>query len=207
MAAPSKANYEAFNAAVLGAERIELDPNMIYRIRNTYRSSGTLYLVASSSALSSATLNTSSEYQLFAFVAADANSWYIYNLGAEVYVGQTPAVYSSIVVSSTADYAYTVTSAYDGRSYFSCTDPTNSSYPAIHLNSSGGLVPWTTSSEEGSLWYIEPTGIATAVEQVKAEAAAADATPEVFYDLSGRPVSKPEKGVYTTSKRRKVYVK
>lgn len=204
-AAPSKDLYEAFNAAVANADRVEIEAGKLYRLRNYERADATMYLLASTSALGAATIDEESTYQLFEFIADEDEEglWYVRNEGAGVYIGRTPAVYSAIPVTTSASYAYSVSSSMEGLSALICDNPTNSSYPAIHLNSSYSLVPWTSTSE-GSLWYIEPTDIVSAIESAEIET---NEEPETFYDLSGRKVEQLKKGVYVTNKRRKVYVK
>ncbi|MDO4930249.1 MAG: sialidase family protein [Bacteroidales bacterium] len=206
VAAPSKSKYEALTASIVDADRIEIEEGKLYRIRNSNRSDGTLYLRIIGSSMGVSTLDESSKNQLFTFFSAGDGEWYIYNEGASRYISRTPAVYNTITVNTSATYDYTVSSSYDGLSALICNNPSNSSYPAIHLDGSSKLVPWTATSE-ASLWYIEPTELTTAIEQLETETVDGENGAEVFYDMSGRQVSKPEKGVYMTNKRRKVYVK
>lgn len=203
VSAPSKELYEAFNKSYLDAERVKINTKINYRLRNKLYP--TNYLVAGTSGLSAAELNEASNQQLFAFypVEEGTEQYYVVNEASNVYFGKTPAIYNNIPVTATAQYSYVIDSSLEGHSSLTCTDPTAASNASLHLDSSKKLVPWTTSSE-ASRWFLEPT-LVTSIDGV--EANGNEDAPEVYYDLSGRKVDVLTRGVYVTSKRRKVYVK
>lgn len=207
--APSKALYEALNATIANAERVTLTSDVKYRLRNSARSNGTLFLVAQESKMTAAALDEANENQLFTFLPGEAEgTWRMYSEAQGNYLGATGAVETEIplVASEAEAIDYLIVSSMEGLSYLSCQAPTNASYPAVHLaGDNRRLVPWTTGGE-ASLWYIEPTDIATDIESV--ETTLTDAAPEVYYDLSGRRVADPsQKGIYVTNRQRKVLVK
>ncbi len=207
-ASPSKKNYEALNKAIAdvlnGTDgKVSLNVNQYFRLRNSARSNGTLYLTLSGTNLTAATLSESNTKQLFAFIPAETEGeWYI--KCGDYYIGKTPAVETRIPVTKTQSAAatYTVASTLDGLSSLSCTAPTNSSYPAIHLaGDNTRLVPWTAQGSPASLWYIEPTDIETAIRAVERETEVKELR---YYDISGRRLDGvPAQGVYITSDRKK----
>lgn len=208
-AAPGKKAYEALNAAILNAEKIAIDAGIQYRLRNYDRrdeAGNELYLTMKGTSLRSAVKSETDEAQLFSFVPADGGGWYVLNEKAGRYIGKTPAIYNNVPTVTTATASYDVVSSTDGLSYLACLQPTSAGYPALHLDSKlDKIVPWQTTSA-ASLWYIEPTDIATAIEGLPA--VGGQAQPEVYYDLSGRRVPVPAKGgVYVTDSGRKLIVR
>lgn len=209
-AAPSKTLYEALNKAIADAERVGISQEIKYRLRNSNRKNASAgdapyYLVAQTSKMTAAALDESDEDQLFSFVkGTDEGTWYIYSASQQKYVGRTGATETEIPLSTTASYTYRIDSSIEGLSSLSCTDPSGA-YPAIHLaGDCTRLVPWNASGSPASLWYIEPTDISTAIEQVETSLEET-AQPEIFYDLTGRRVDSPKKGgIYVTSRKRKV---
>lgn len=209
VASPSKDNYEAMNLALASGEQIEIEEGYMYRLRNSSRGDADYYLYYDndeSELAASNTLDADDEYGLWVFEPDEDegdDAYYVRNEGSSKYISKSPAVYSSFSVTSRARYSYTVTSSLDGLSSLACTNPTNSSYPAIHLDSSYDLVPWTTTAG-ASLWYIEPTGELTGIASVTLESEEGE---EVYYDLLGRRVANPTKGIYVNGDHKKVYVK
>ena len=208
-AAPSRSAYEAFHKTLADAPRVALASDRKYRVRNSERQGGTLYLVASTAGLTVAARNESAEGQLFSFYpTAVSGRWTIACEGVGVFIGNTGAVETKTPVVTDAANAgtYRIVSNTSGKSYFACTSPTNGSYPALHLaGDNTRIVPWTTGSA-ASLWYIEPTDLATDIESLTLPEAGEQGK-EVFYDLSGRRVETVKPGFYITDRRRKVYVK
>ncbi|MDE7379404.1 MAG: hypothetical protein K2N13_10695 [Paraprevotella sp.] len=206
-------NNVAFNAAVAGADRIEIENGRVYRLRN-YGRAGDLYLKALSDNLTAASLDEADESQLFAFITTEDGYWRILNEAQGVYIGATGAVETRVpVVTAATDAAgYRVESTTAGLSSLVCVAPVNAAYPAIHLaGDKTRLVPWkagSPSSNDASYWYIEPTELtATAIEEVEAETPV-PAGKIGYYDLGGRRVTKPVAGgVYITDDRRKVIVR
>ena len=197
-------NYEALNAAIEQAPRVQVNPVIKYRLRNTTRANGTLYMVASTTGLTAAKLSDADEGQLFNFIpGTEEGTWKIQNIEKGIYVGRTQATETKtpVVKTSTSAANYTISSSIDGQSALICTTPVNATYPAIHLaGDNTRLVPWTASAP-ASLWYIEPTDVQTDIISVEKQQSA---TPAAMYDLQGRRLhSIPQRGVYITSDRKK----
>ncbi len=209
-ASPSKKNYEALNKAVAevtnGTEgKVAISSEAYYRLRNSTRQNGTLYLTVSGSNLTAATLSETNENQLFAFIPGEnEGEWYVQSKGGEYYIGKTPERETRIPITKTQSSAatYVVASTLDGLSSLSCTSPTASAYPAIHLaGDNTRLVPWYAQGSPASLWYIEPTDITTDIRSAERQAEAKELR---YYDLSGRQLNGvPAQGVYITSDRKK----
>lgn len=202
---PGQEAYIALNNAIFSAERVAITPTLYYRLRNCERSGGQLYLKAKTdgSGLTAATLDTNDDDQLFRFEPS-GSGWLVVNRGRKFYVGSTGAVETEIPVSSEASGGapYRVESDFSGRSALICLTP-GGSYPAIHLAGDlTRLVPWNAGNAGASFWYIEPTEILTDIELVALPAASVDAAP--LYDLSGRRVAQPVRGVYIRSGRKEL---
>ncbi len=205
---PSYDRYVAYNAAVSGAKRVELRSDVKYRLRNKLYPR--LYLAVSSSQTASTTYSSSGTTQLLSFYpSAEEGAWNICNDAYGTYVAVTGANETRVPVVSTAADAgsYLVVSTLTGESYLRCTAPTGANV-ALHLaTDQTRIVPWTTGAD-GSRWYIIPTDIATAIETVSVDKAAAVAATERLYDLNGRAVTRIARpGIYVTSERRKIIVK
>lgn len=203
VANPGKENYEALNAALANAERLGIDVNIMYRLRNYGRDNSTKYLVAGSSALSVATLNESDPNQLFSFLpTAEDDTYQLYSANLGIYVGKAPAMYAFFPVSTDKANASTFKVEPNGNGLCAIVNqaPTNSSIPAIHLSQESKLVPWTTTAD-ASLWYVEPTDVATDIAAIEAQGAPAQIK---YYDLQGRRLNAaPTSGVFITSDRKK----
>ncbi len=199
---PTKANYEAVNKAVEEVPTVQLSNKVKYRAYNTARG-GKKYLSASAAGLSVKDYDEQDQSLLFSFKDDGATGcWNIYNDNAGIYVGSTPAVYNTLPVTASAQSAalYRVVSKVNGESAFVCSTPSNASYPAIHLDGSLKLVPWT-SDAGASQWYIEPTDIQTAIESISTTPST---QPDEVYDLQGRKVTKPAHGVFIVNGKKKL---
>ncbi|MBQ7877839.1 MAG: exo-alpha-sialidase [Bacteroidaceae bacterium] len=156
--APSKTAYEALNAAIASAPRIEVVPNAWYRLRNTTRSNATLYLKPNATAINTATSNLANPDQMFSFVpATDEDTYYLYNGNYSYYLGPLGANETQPAVVTDAGQAgiWRVESSSEGKSSLICTNKTGGNN-GLHLaGDNSRLVPWT-SSADASLWYIEP---------------------------------------------------
>lgn len=206
---PTKSGYEAINVAVANAEKVELQSGKVYRLRN-YGRAGELYLKALADNITVAALDEADEDLLFGFIINEDGTWKIMNESQGIYIGATGAVETRIPVVTSADeaVAYRVESTTDGLSALLCTAPANS-YNAIHLaGDCTRLVPWSASSpaaNSASYWYIEPTELSlTGIENAVEAPVAKDVK---FYDLSGRRIDNPTRGIFITSDRRKVILK
>ena len=155
---PSQSAYEAINDAIINAPAIELVPGAWYRIRNTERSSATLYLQPGAERISTATSGTANADQYFAFVpTADEDQYYLYNGNYEYYLGPLGANETEPVVTTDTNAAgvWTVATRSSGKSSLVCANKTGGN-AGLHLSGDNKrLVPWTTDAA-ASLWYIEP---------------------------------------------------
>ncbi len=204
---PCQTAYETLNAAIAAAESVEIEAGRNYRLRNSERQSGKLYIKVKPGAagLIAATRNPVDKDQLFHFIPTE-EGWKIFSDKQQVYICRTGVVESPIPVSKNIAQAapYEVRSTRDGLSALVCLNP-ESGYPAIHLSGDNTrLVPWNAAGSPASLWYIEPTDILTDIAYVR-PAEQEDAT--IYYNLDGRRVENPDKGVFVTNKRRKVILK
>lgn len=200
---PTTEKYEALNVAIENLATIPLNSEQKFRLRNYLYP--TYYLTASTSALTGATLNSNDGKQLFSFLPAETEGeWVIYNETSGIYVGSTPAMYSSVpvVTSEASASTYTLYALSPGLNALLCQSPTTSGLNALHMNSSYSLVPWYYgASNQASFWYIEPTDIATDIAAVEAQTKSEKVS---YYDLQGRRLNQaPRQGVYITSDRKK----
>ena len=217
-ATPSYENYVAFNKAMIdgtAVATIQLKNNGVYRIisahNGTYTFSNDKYLSCSNGALTSTEdVNDATEWLVYT-KDVEAGTYVLYNIDSAAFVGNTPEIYTEVPTSSEASAAglYTIESSIEGYSNFTCTSPTNSTYPALHLNGSANIVTWTTPAA-ASQWYmlylrdgssINPEGLQSSLIDTNAAATA----PVTYYDMMGRRVDSPVSGrIYITSDRKKV---
>ena len=156
--APSKQGYEAINAAIANAPRVEVEAGKWYTIRNHGRSNGTLYMTPEDSRFTVATGDAADADQLFSFTATDTEGVYnLYNGNYGLYFGKLGANETQPAVHETPEDAgrYTVITSASGLSGIACQNKTGG-HAGIHLaGDCKRLVPWTTNAE-ASLWYIQP---------------------------------------------------
>lgn len=157
-AAPSKQGYEAINAAVANAPRVEVEAGKWYTLRNVARSNGTLYMTPEASRFKAATADVADADQLFSFTATGTEGVYnLYNGNFRLYLGKLGDNETQPAVHKTPEDAglYTVISSASGQSALACQNKTGGN-AGVHLAGDNvRLVPWTTSAE-ASLWYIQP---------------------------------------------------
>ena len=202
---PSQTSYEAFAAAIDGAETVGISTDVKYRLRNSDRQEGTLYLVANTE-LTAAVLDENSGDQLFSFIPTEEeNVFYVANEANEVYIGQTGANETKIPVVKADTITYRIDSDKYGRSSLSCTRPGGSN-SAIHLaGDCTRLVPWVAKGSPALFNDTATTEIYTVIEAVPARSGEqADAA---IYDLSGRRVARPAAGVYIRSGKKYIIKK
>lgn len=156
--APSYEAYEAINAAIANLPKLEVEAGKWYRIRNTERSSATLYLNPEASRVSTATSNVSNANQLFSFVpTGNEKEYYLYNGNFEYYLGPLGAneTQPAVLTETTSAGKWKISSTVDGKSSIICQNKTGSN-TGLHLAGDNvRLVPWTNNAP-ASLWYIEP---------------------------------------------------
>ena len=156
--APSYEAYEAINAAIANLPKLEVEAGKWYRIRNTERSSATLYLNPEASRVSTAKSNVENANQLFSFVpTGNEKEYYLYNGNFEYYLGPLGAneTQPAVLTETTSAGKWTISSTADGKSSIICQNKTGSN-TGLHLAGDNvRLVPWTNNAP-ASLWYIEP---------------------------------------------------
>ena len=157
-AAPSKQGYEAINAAVANAPRVEVEAGKWYTLRNVARSNGTLYMTPEANRFKGAAGDAADADQLFSFTATDMEGVYnLYNGNFKLYLGKLGANETQPAVHKTPEDAglYTVIPSVTGKSGLACQNKTGGN-AGVHLAGDNvRLVPWTTNAE-ASLWYIQP---------------------------------------------------
>ena len=202
-AAPTREGYERLNGAIASASRVGISTGCYYTIRNFGRGSKDYLLNANTQTQLSASKAEATDKALWCFVPAsdDASKYYLVNKAyAESMVGRTLKVEASTQLTADNEQAgiFVITSNTQGLSKIQCANPTNASYPYLHLaGDNSRVVPWLASSpaENGaSFWYIEPTDILTDIESITTDANTQGVSNDVIYDLSGRVVSAPQKG-------------
>lgn len=208
LANPSKDLYEKLHATVENADRVKIETSKLYRLRNCDNS---LYLQApiDDRYLRVSTLNEEDKTFLFEFVPVSGNSdiWNIHNEGSNVYISHS--IMNTVYVESSLrseSLGYIVYSHPEGYSNLLLNDSGLGIHNAICsvYSSSMSTLQNSTFENSGAYWYIEPTDFATGIEYIESEA---NDEPETYYDLSGRRINQPTKGVYVTADHRKVYVK
>lgn len=157
-AAPSYEAYEAINAAIANLPKLEVEAGKWYRIRNTERSSATLYLNPEANRVSTAASNVENANQLFSFVpTGNDKEYYLYNGNFKYYLGPLGAneTQPAVLAETTSAGKWTISSTADGKSSIICQNKTGSN-TGLHLaGDDQRLVPWTNNAP-ASLWYIEP---------------------------------------------------
>ena len=156
--APSYEAYEAINAAIANLPKLEVEAGKWYRIRNTERSSATLYLNPEASRVSTAKSNVENANQLFSFIpTGNEKEYYLYNGNFQYYLGPLGAneTQPAVLTEPTSAGKWTISSTADGKSSIICQNKTGSN-TGLHLAGDNvRLVPWTNNAP-ASLWYIEP---------------------------------------------------
>lgn len=160
---PTDANYIALNAVVANAERNESAPLKTFKIRNKQRSSGTLYLTATTSDLTAKTADAGGEGTKFCLVpGSKSNTYRIYSPTVKKYIGQTKATETKTPLVDSFDDASDYRIDLNLGNFTAalvCTNPTDGSHPALHLASDNTrVVPWGAEAE-ASRWYIEDTDL------------------------------------------------
>lgn len=153
---PSYALYEAINKAVTDA-MIKVENGKWYRIRNTERSGGKLYLNPEASRVSTAESEMTDADQLFTFIpTGNEGEYYLYNGNYQYMLGPLGANETQPVVTTDKIAAgkWTISSSVTGHSSIICQNKTGAN-TGLHLaGDNKRLVPWTNNAA-ASLWYIE----------------------------------------------------
>ena len=156
--APSYSAYEAINAAIANLPKLEVQEGKWYRIRNSERSSATLYLNPEATRVSAAASNVNNANQLFTFVpTGNEKEFYLYNGNYQYYLGPlgNNETQPTVPTSTASAGKWTISSTVTGLSSIICQNKTGSN-TGLHLAGDNvRLVPWTNTAP-ASLWYIEP---------------------------------------------------
>ena len=156
---PTDENYVALNAAIANAERNESAPLKTFKIRNQARSNGSLYLTATDTELTAKTAADGGDNTKFCLVpGSTSNTYRIYSPTVKKYIGRTQDSENKTPLVDD------IANAYDYRinlnlgnftAAFVCANPTNATYPALHLaQDNTRIVPWTADAG-ASRWFIE----------------------------------------------------
>lgn len=160
-----------------------------------------VYLSANGQNLT-ATNSTDSRNHLFKVCRTESGKWSLYNEGAGVYAAASPAT-SSVFTVAAEPAEYNIISSLDGLTYMNSANPTSSGYPSIHLARGGTIVAWEPGAV-ASKWYMqlveEPQG---GIDEESIESVDTGA-PERFFDLQGRIVARPERGLFISTRGRKI---
>ena len=212
--AQTQANYIKIFTAISNAPRVALNSEKLYIIRNTTRGGEGVnaMFVDSDNKLKSKAYNKDDKLQQWAILPASGDGmegyYYIYNNDQKLYVPNLPAKETAIVAVSdeaNAGLFQLVSVDYDKVAMVN-KNPT-STYPAIHApgDYTTRMVAWNTYGSPASLWYFEVTnidsGYSTGIDSV-----GVSTTVDSAYDLQGRAVIAPRKGIYIIN-RKKVVLK
>ena len=201
---PSRQQYERLNGIIGSAPRVKMGLERYYTLRNYGRGAKRYALYANNATELSVSTNRKAEKAMWCIVptADDPEVFYLVNKAhPKSMVGPTLAVETRTVLTSNPKEAgrYRIVSTTQGLSKLQCLNPTNATYPFLHLAGDNvRIVPWLASSPANnapSFWYIEPTDVMTGIEHITLPPNPnAAATAEACYDLGGRAIQQPQKG-------------
>ena len=210
---PTRQQYERLNGIIASAPRVKMGLERYYTLRNYGRGSKGYGLFANNSTELTVSTNRKAEKAMWCLVptADDPEVFYLVNKAyPKSMVGPTLAVETRTVLTSNTKEAgrYRIVSTTQGLSKLQCLNPTNASYPFLHLAGDNvRIVPWLASSPANnapSFWYIEPTNVMTGIGHITIplDPNAANAS-EACYDLGGRAIQQPQKGQVYIKKGKK----
>lgn len=201
---PSRQQYERLNGIIGSAPRVKMGLERYYTLRNYGRGAKLYALYANNATELSVSTNRKAEKAMWCIVptADDPEVFYLVNKAHPTsMVGPTLAVETRTVLTSNPKEAgrYRIVSTTQGLSKLQCINPTNATYPFLHLAGDNvRIVPWLASSPANnapSFWFIEPTNVMTGIEHVTLPLDPnATAAAEACYDLGGRAIQQPQKG-------------
>ena len=201
---PSRQQYERLNGIIGSAPRVKMGLERYYTLRNYGRGAKRYALYANNATELSVSTNRKAGKAMWCIVptADDPEVFYLVNKAhPKSMVGPTLAVEKRTVLTSNPKEAgrYRIVSTTQGLSKLQCINPTNATYPFLHLAGDNvRIVPWLASSPANnapSFWYIEPTDVMTGIEHITLPLNPnAAATAEACYDLGGRAIQQPQKG-------------
>lgn len=198
---PSLSAYESFNKAVQGVEYVGIEAGKYYRLRNSERNQGLYYLTWSNDKFSGAEIDKQDDGQLFCFMKDEkTGKFFVQNKKEGLYVAPSPKTSNvfTMVNQTSGAGVYVVNSTMEGLSSVECQNGTVGSYSSFHLDAGNKLVAWEPASK-ASRWFIEPTDLSTALDFVEMPSRFEQGN---IYDLSGRLVTNPTKGIYIRNGRK-----
>lgn len=212
---PSRQQYERLNGIIGSAPRVKMGLERYYTLRNYGRGAKLYALYANNATELSVSTNRKAGKAMWCIVptADDPEVFHLVNKAHPTsMVGPTLAVETRTVLTSNPKEAgrYRIVSTTQGLSKLQCINPTNATYPYLHLAGDNvRIVPWLASSPANnapSFWYIEPTDVMTGIEHITLPLNPnAAATAEACYDLGGRAIQQPQKGqVYIKEGKKRV---
>lgn len=210
-AAPSAESYVNVNIAEYRPEVEEIVDGGVYHFisahngvysgnRNGIDMDNDVYLASDGDKLIS-TNNAEAPERLFTVTATESGNWHLFNRENGVYAPVSPAS-SQQFATSEDPVEYRIVSTPDGKTNLSCVAPTTAAHPAIHLDGQARIVAWG-SAAPASQWYMQLVK-KPASDSIESVEVAGSEVEEVFYDLSGRRVARPEHGLFITNRGRKV---
>lgn len=147
------------------------------------------------------------------------------------YVSPAPGSASQkFTMTDNADEAgvFEIASRHTGHTVISAANPTNATYPSLHMDGSKNVVTWTRIAD-ASRWYMELVSAPAGYEQPEASEPEYDSydfdydqnapvnnsqtniseviapsRPAYYFDLQGRMVTKPSRGIFITPAGKKV---
>lgn len=213
-AAPSAENYIKVNIAEYLPEVEEIADGGVYHFISAHNGTYTgtangvnfaeeVFLATDGGNLI-ATNDAETKERLFKVTRSENGNWHLFNAEAGVYAPVSPAT-SQKFTTSDDPVEYRIVSGLDGKTNLSCLNPTSSGYGSIHLDRSANIVAWT-SDAGASQWYMELVE-APEMDGIECIERIETVAEETYFDLSGRPVARPARGLYITNRGRKVVIR
>lgn len=203
---PTQDTYQAINA-VIAASQVKLVSGGVYTLANKMYTAHPFLVPNGTGYTSKAASDTTSTVKFTFLVNADG-TWKIYNADSKRWMAPTNGTSVAISSVTAEDKAgnYNVTSSTGGLSFLTCANATKSGYLCPHIDAKNNLVVWEGSAD-ASQWKILPVSIPevptppTGIEDVTAPEAQGQVR---IYDLQGRRVTNPTRGIYIVNGRKQL---
>lgn len=213
---PCDETYMAFNA-VTGSNEYLIMPRHggVYSFLSAHGGlsgypAGNRWLTNNKAASQLITSTTESNATRFALIQpSGSENFVIYNVTDKTYFKNSPStVETNFAITTDAEQAgeyYFKTG--DGKVSIVSATPGNTSFPAIHMNSSGKPVIWSI-DVPASKWVmtlLDSESDLPELGSIEEIESADQVAPSAYYDLQGRPVAHPRRGtIVVTDTRRKI---
>lgn len=134
---------------------------------------------------------TTTDKQAFQFVAADDDTYYIYNVSTGTYIGQSLATDTQIGTTTATEYSYSLLASYIGGDLmtFKCSDPVDSDFPYLFANVSTGYITAWDEWNDQCQWYIME------IEYPDAEEDLSEEESDTLVTIEGKTVASVGDGV------------